>query len=66
MEGDKYVLTMFSELLQELLGEGNISGVASVVRKLHEAAEMPSEESALDGVVTLHGFSCFPTFWRYS
>ena len=42
-------MTMFSELLQELLDEGNISGAASVVRKLHEAAEIPSEESALDG-----------------
>lgn len=59
MEGDKYVLTMFSELLQELLGEGNISGVASVVRKLHEAAEMPSEESALDGGSNVAWFSLF-------
>lgn len=46
-------------MLQELLGEGNISGVASVVRKLHEAAEMPSEESALDGVSNIVWFSLF-------
>lgn len=40
MEGGKYVLAMFSELLQELLDEGNISGSTSVVRKLYEAAEI--------------------------
>lgn len=49
MEGGKYALEMFSELLQELLDERNISGAASVVRKLHEAAEISFEQSALDG-----------------
>lgn len=48
MEGGKYVLSIFSELLQELLGEGNVSGATSVVRKLHEAAEVPFELDALD------------------
>lgn len=47
MEGGKYILAMFSELLQELLGEGNISGVASVVCKLYEAAEIPIELNML-------------------
>ena len=41
MEGGKYVLALFSELLQELLDEGNISGATSVVRKLYGAAEVP-------------------------
>ena len=48
MEGGKYVLAMFSELVQELLKEGNISGAALVARKLHEAAEVPFELDALD------------------
>ena len=48
MEGGTYVLAMFSELLQELLDEGNISGAASVVRKIYEAAEIPFEQSSLD------------------
>ena len=48
MEGGKYVLAMFSELVQELLKEGNISGAASVTRKLHRAAEVPFELDALD------------------
>lgn len=59
MEGGKYVLTMFSELLQELLDEGNISGAVSVVRKLHEAAEIPSEESALNGGSNVAWFPLF-------
>lgn len=37
------------ELLQELLDEGNIPGAASVVRKLHEAAEVPIERVPLGG-----------------
>lgn len=41
MAGGKYILAMFSELVQELLDEGNISGASSVVRKLHEATEVP-------------------------
>lgn len=41
MEGGKYVLALFSELMQELLDEGNISGATSVVRKLYGAAEVP-------------------------
>lgn len=48
MEGGKYVLALFSELLQELLDEGNISGATSVVRKLHGVAEVPFELDALD------------------
>ena len=49
MEGGQYVLAMFSELLQELLDEGNTSGAASVVRKIYEAAEVTFEQSSLDG-----------------
>ena len=49
MEGGKYVLAMFSELVQELLDEGNTSGAASVVRKIYEAAEVTFEQSSLDG-----------------
>ena len=49
MEGGTYVLAMFSELLQELLDEGNIPGAASVVRKLCEATGVPPEENALAG-----------------
>ena len=48
MEGGRYVLAMFSELIQDLLGEGNISGAVSVVRKLHEAVEVPFEQCAPD------------------
>lgn len=59
MEGGKYILTMFSELLQELLDEGNIPGAASVVRKLCEATEVPSEESALGGGGNAAWFSLF-------
>ena len=59
MEGGKYVLTMFSELLQELLDEGNIPGAASVVYKLYEAVEVASEESALDGDSDAAWFSLF-------
>ena len=43
MDGGKYILAMFSELVQELLDEGNTSGASSVVRKLHEATEVPIE-----------------------
>lgn len=49
MEGGKYILAMFSELVQELLDEGNISGASSVVRKLHEAAEVPIKWVPLGG-----------------
>lgn len=59
MEGGKYILDMLSELLQELLDEGNISGAASVVRKLHEAAEIPAEESVLDGGSNAAWFALF-------
>lgn len=48
MEGGKYVLAMFSELVQELLDKGNISGATLVVRKLYGAAEIPFELDALD------------------
>lgn len=47
MEGGKYVLAMFSELVQELLNEGNTAGAALVVRKLHETAEVPLELDTL-------------------
>lgn len=43
MEGGKYVLALLSELVQELLDEGNISGATSIVRKLYGAAEVPFE-----------------------
>ena len=52
MEGGKYVLAMFSELVQELLKEGNISGATLVVQKLHGAAEVPFELDALDESIT--------------
>lgn len=48
MEGGKYVLALFSELVQELLDKGNISGATSVVHKLYGAAEVPFELDALD------------------
>lgn len=48
MEGGRYILAMFNEMVQELLKEGNISGAASVTRKLHGAAEVPFELDALD------------------
>lgn len=48
MEGGKYVLALFSELVQELLDERNISGATSVVRKLYGAAEIPFQLDALD------------------
>ena len=48
MEGGKYILALFSELVQELLEKGNISGAVSVVRKLHGVAEVPFELEALD------------------
>ena len=47
MEGGKYVLALFSELVQELLDEGNISGATSVVRKLYEAVEIPIKQDVL-------------------
>ena len=47
MEGGKYVLALFSELVQELLDEGNIPGATSVVRKLYEAAEIPIKQDML-------------------
>ena len=48
MEGGKYVLAMFSELVQELLKEGNVSGATLVARKLYEATEVPLELDELD------------------
>ena len=48
MEGGKYILALFSELVQELLKEGNISGAALVARMLHGATEVPFELDALD------------------
>ena len=47
MEGGRYVLVMFIELVQELLGEGNISGAVAVMRKLYETAEVSFEQCAL-------------------
>jgi len=48
MDAGGYVLAVFSELLQELMDEGNASGAASVVRKLHEITEVPFEPVELD------------------
>lgn len=48
MEGGKYVLAMFSELVQELLNERNLSGAALAVQKLYEAAEVPIARGSLD------------------
>jgi len=48
MEGGRYILVMLNELLQDLLYEENLSGTASVVRKLHEAADVPLGQSELD------------------
>ena len=47
MEGGKYILALFSELVQGLLNEGNTAGAALVVRKLHETAEVPLELDTL-------------------
>lgn len=47
MEGGKYVLALFNELVQELLDAGNIPGATLVVRKLYEAAEVPIEQDTL-------------------
>lgn len=47
MEGGKYVLTVFSELVQEFLDEGNIFGTISVVQKLYEVAELPIKRDTL-------------------
>mgnify|MGYP001025306109 FL=1 len=60
MEGGKYILALFSELLQELLNEGNISGATSVVRKLHGVAEVPFELDALDESNTTAWIVLFP------
>ena len=49
MGGGNYILALLSELVQELLDEGNTSGATSVVRKIYEAAEIPFEQSSLDG-----------------
>lgn len=48
IECGNYVLTMFVEVLQELLENRNISGATLVLRKLHEAAEVPFEQAILD------------------
>ena len=48
MEGGNYILVMFSELVQELLDEGNASGAALVMRKVYEAASIPFEQSLLE------------------
>lgn len=48
MDGGKYILAMFSELVQELLTEGSISGATSVARKLHDVAEVPFKLDALN------------------
>ena len=47
MEGGRYVLAMFSELVQEMLDGGNVPGAVLVMRKLYEAAEVPFESCAL-------------------
>ena len=55
MEGGKYVLALFSELVQELLNEGNTSGATSVVRKLYEAAEISIKQDILLRAMPQHG-----------
>lgn len=60
MEDGRYVLAMFSELVQELLEEGNIPGTALVVRKKHGAAEVPFELDALDESNTVAWIVPFP------
>ena len=47
MEGGKYVLAMFSELVRELLNEENFAGATLAVRKLHETTEVPLELDTL-------------------
>ncbi len=46
MEGGKYILAVFNELVQELLAGGNISGAVLVVRKLHETTRVTMEFGA--------------------
>ena len=49
MGGGNYIMALLSELVKELLDEGNTSGATSVVRKIYEAAEIPFEQNSLDG-----------------
>ncbi|WP_297235921.1 hypothetical protein [uncultured Flavonifractor sp.] len=48
MEGGKFILAMFVEMLQDLLAEGNVSGAASVMRKLHDVAEVSFKQDLSD------------------
>ena len=41
MEGGRYLLSIFSELVHDMLDEGNISGAETVVRKLYETVDVP-------------------------
>lgn len=59
MEGGNYILALLGELVQELLDEGNTSGAASVVRKIYEAAEIPFEQSSLNGDSNAEWISLF-------
>ena len=48
MEGGRFVLSMFSELLMNLLGEGNLAGAMTVLQKLCEVSEVPFVELELE------------------
>ena len=47
MEGGRFVLSMFSELLIALLGEGNLAGAMTALQKLCEVSEVPFVELEL-------------------
>ena len=48
MEGGRFVLSMLSELLIDLLGEGNLAGVMTVLQKLCEVSEVLFAELELE------------------
>ena len=45
MEGGRFVLSMLSELLIDLLGEGNLAGAMTVLQKLCEVSYYSSIKS---------------------
>lgn len=48
MEGGRFVLSMLSELLIDLLGEGNLAGAMTVLQKLCEVSVVPFAELELE------------------
>ena len=48
MEGGRFVLSMLSELLIDLLGEGNLAGAMTMLQKLCEVSEVPFAELELE------------------